>query len=76
MDVKTKSFIVRENIPMWAKNLGAVEIRNPKSGKLEKVLMPSGVGDGVVSAALGDTVAIVSDKVIVISAEIAEQYKA
>lgn len=75
VNVKTKSFIVRENIPIWAKNLGAVEIRNPKSGKLEKILIPSGVGDGVVSANVGDIVTVVGDRVIVVKKELAEEYK-
>lgn len=75
MNVKTKSFIVGENIPIWAKNLGAVEIRNPKSGKLEKILIPSGVGDGVVSANVGGIVAVVGDRVTVVSKELAKEYK-
>ena len=73
----TNSFVVSESIPTWAKNLGAKEIRNARSGRLEKILIPSGVGDRVLSAVPGDTVAIIGDKlVVVIPAGIVEQYKA
>lgn len=73
----TNSFIVSESIPTWAESLGAKEIRNVRSGRLEKILIPSGVGDRVLSAVPGDTVAIVGDKLaVVIPAEIVKQFKA
>lgn len=75
MNPKADSFIVGENIPTWAKSLGAVEIRNPKSGKLERVLIPSGVGDGVLSANVGDTIAVVNGVATVINKEITNKYK-
>lgn len=75
MNPKVDSFIAGENIPTWAKSLGAVEIRNPKSGKLERVLMPSGVGDGVVSANVGDTIAVVDGIATAINKEITNKYK-
>ena len=69
------SFIVGDNVPMWARALGATDIRNQKTGKLERILMPSGIGDGVISADVGDTIAVVDSIATVIKKEIAKDYR-
>lgn len=69
------SFVVGENVPMWARSLGATDIRNEKTGKLERLLMPSGIGDSVVSANVGDTIAVVDGIATVIKKDIAKEYK-
>lgn len=69
------SFVVGDNVPMWARSLGATDIRNEKTGKLERLLMPSGIGDGVISAEVGDTIAVVDNIATVIKKDVASKYK-